>query len=46
MPPDCGRPVRRTGYTLTILRKEGDRRWRLAHDANLPAAEQKPPSQG
>jgi uncharacterized protein (TIGR02246 family) len=38
-PPD-GKPVRRSGYTLTILRKEHDGRWRLARDANLLAAEQ------
>ena len=30
-----GEPVRRSGYTLTLLRKEGDGRWRLARDANL-----------
>jgi len=30
----------RSGYTLTILRKERDRRWRLARDANLLTAEQ------
>jgi uncharacterized protein (TIGR02246 family) len=34
-PADGGRPVRRSGYTLTILRKESDGRWRLARDANL-----------
>ena len=28
-------PVRRSGYTLTIMRKEPDGRWRLARDANL-----------
>ena len=33
-PPGC-EPVRRSGYTLTLLRKEGDGRWRLARDANL-----------
>lgn len=33
-PPD-GEPVRRAGYTLTLLRKEADGRWRLARDANL-----------
>ena len=38
--PDGGKPVRRSGYTLTILRKERDGRWRLARDANLLAAEQ------
>jgi ketosteroid isomerase-like protein len=35
-----GAPVRRSGYTLTILRKERDGRWRLARDANLLTAEQ------
>jgi len=29
--------VRRSGYTLTILRKEGDGRWLLVRDANLLA---------
>jgi uncharacterized protein (TIGR02246 family) len=33
-----GAPVRRSGYTLTILRKEAGR-WRLARDANLLAPE-------
>jgi ketosteroid isomerase-like protein len=32
--------VRRSGYMLTILRKERDGRWRLARDANSLAAEQ------
>jgi uncharacterized protein (TIGR02246 family) len=32
-----GDPVRRAGYTLTVLRKEADGRWRLARDANLLA---------
>lgn len=27
--------VTRSGYTLTILRREGDGQWRLARDANL-----------
>lgn len=35
--PPAGAPTRRTGYTLTILRKEADGRWRLARDANLLA---------
>lgn len=35
--PDGGAPVHRSGYTLTILRKEPDGRWRLARDANLLA---------
>lgn len=33
--PDSGKVMRRSGYTLTILRKEADGRWRLARDANL-----------
>lgn len=33
--PPGGAPVRRTGFTLTILRKEPDGRWVLARDANL-----------
>jgi uncharacterized protein (TIGR02246 family) len=33
-PPD-GAPVRRAGYTLTIMRKGEDGRWRLFRDANL-----------
>ena len=37
--PDGGRPVRRTGYTLTILRKQTDGRWVLARDANLLTTE-------
>jgi len=34
-PPGGGKPMRRSGYTLTILRKEADGKWRLARDANL-----------
>ena len=34
-PPGGAKPVRRAGYTLTILRKEPDGRWVLARDANL-----------
>jgi uncharacterized protein (TIGR02246 family) len=37
MPPG-GTPARRSGYTLTIMRKEPDGRWRLARDANLLTA--------
>jgi uncharacterized protein (TIGR02246 family) len=33
--PPSGAAVRRSGYTLTIMRKERDGRWRLARDANL-----------
>jgi uncharacterized protein (TIGR02246 family) len=36
-PRDGGASVRRSGYTLTILRKEPDGRWLLARDANLLA---------
>ena len=35
MTPPGGAPVRRAGYTLTILRKQPDGRWLLARDANL-----------
>lgn len=35
MVPPGGEPVRRAGYTLTLLRKEVDGQWRLARDANL-----------
>ncbi|HKF70340.1 MAG TPA: SgcJ/EcaC family oxidoreductase [Stellaceae bacterium] len=33
--PPGGAPMRRAGYTLSILRKGFDGRWRLARDANL-----------
>jgi uncharacterized protein (TIGR02246 family) len=33
--PPSGEPVRRSGYTLTLYRKEADGRWRLMRDANL-----------
>lgn len=33
--PPGGAPVRRSGYTLTILRKVPDGKWVLARDANL-----------
>ena len=33
--PPGGRPMKRAGYTLTILRKEPDGRWLLVRDANL-----------
>jgi uncharacterized protein (TIGR02246 family) len=33
--PLSGTAVRRSGFTLTILRKETDGQWRLARDANL-----------
>jgi uncharacterized protein (TIGR02246 family) len=33
--PPGGETVRRSGFTLTILRKERDGRWLLARDANL-----------
>jgi uncharacterized protein (TIGR02246 family) len=38
MTPPGAEPVRRAGYTLTILRKQADGRWLLARDANLMAA--------
>jgi uncharacterized protein (TIGR02246 family) len=33
--PPSGDVVHRSGYALTILRKEADGHWRLARDANL-----------
>jgi len=33
--PPGGETMRRSGYTLTIVRKEADGRWRLMRDANL-----------
>jgi uncharacterized protein (TIGR02246 family) len=33
--PPGGEPLRRSGYTLSILRKEPDGRWVLFRDANL-----------
>ena len=38
--PDSPTPVRRSGYTLSILRKESDGRWRIARDANLLTAKE------
>jgi len=35
MDPPGGAAVRRSGYTLTILKKGDDGRWRLFRDANL-----------
>jgi uncharacterized protein (TIGR02246 family) len=37
MTPPGGSPITRSGYTLTILRKDPDGKWRLARDANLLA---------
>ena len=39
MTPPGGDPVRRAGYTLTILRKGPDGKWLLARDANLLAVQ-------
>jgi uncharacterized protein (TIGR02246 family) len=38
-PPVGQTPVRRSGYTLTILQKQPDGRWVLARDANLMTAD-------
>ncbi|HSY72285.1 MAG TPA: SgcJ/EcaC family oxidoreductase [Alloacidobacterium sp.] len=38
-PRGGGVPIKRTGYTLTILRKQPDGRWLLARDANLLTAD-------
>jgi uncharacterized protein (TIGR02246 family) len=35
--PGGAEPMRRSGYTLGILRKEPDGKWRLIRDANLVA---------
>ena len=37
MTPPGGRPVKRAGYTLTILCKEPNGKWQLARDDNLMA---------
>lgn len=39
IPSDGGPSVHRSGYTLSILHKESDGRWRLARDANLLTVE-------
>ena len=33
--PPQGKPALRSGYTLTILRKDSDGNWAIARDANL-----------
>lgn len=38
MTPSGGKPMRRAGYTLTLLRKEPDGKWRVMRDANLVSA--------
>jgi len=38
-PTDGGKEVRRSGYTLTILRKQPHGQWVLARDANLLTVE-------
>jgi uncharacterized protein (TIGR02246 family) len=40
--PRDGEPVRRTGYTLTLLRKQPNGKWVLARDANLLVAGAQP----
>ena len=40
--PPGGNAMVRSGYTLTILRKEANGCWVLARDANLLTAEEKP----
>jgi uncharacterized protein (TIGR02246 family) len=39
-PKDGGTPVRRSGYALTILRKQPAGEWLLVRDANLLAVDQ------
>ena len=38
-PLQGGAPMRRSGYTLTLFRKEPDGRWVLFRDANMVTAE-------
>jgi uncharacterized protein (TIGR02246 family) len=40
---DGGSPIRRSGYTLSIFRRQADGRWVLARDANLLAVEKDEP---
>jgi uncharacterized protein (TIGR02246 family) len=37
MTPPGGKPIKRAGYTLTILRKQANGQWLLSRDANLVA---------
>jgi len=39
-PLQGGAPLRRSGYTLTVFRKEPDGRWLLCRDANLLITEE------
>lgn len=41
IPADGAIPTHRSGYTLSIFRKESDGKWRLARDANLLTAAKK-----
>ena len=36
--PEGGNRIDKSGYALTLLRKEPDGKWRLARDANLLTA--------
>lgn len=40
MTPPGGTMTSRSGYTLTLFRKDADGQWRLARDANLLAPDQ------
>ena len=35
MTPKAGQPIKRAGYTLTILKRQPDGRWVITRDANL-----------
>jgi uncharacterized protein (TIGR02246 family) len=37
--PPPGKPMRRSGYTLTVFRKQVDGRWLLIRDANMLSLE-------
>lgn len=40
IPSDGSEPLHRSGYTLSIFRRDADGRWRLARDANLLVVEE------
>ena len=40
--PEHGAPMHRAGYTLTVLRKEADGRWRCAEDYASPGPVEPP----
>ena len=45
-PKSTGAPIRRSGYTLTVFRRNPDGRWVLFRDANLVTVEAPAQAQG